>query len=94
MPDRNVTIVLPDDLIEAPDLVAGDLELSRFQVIKRSLLLYLPQLNQMIEDSTSGDPVAGPLYFLLGGPVLKTGDTTDDDFEQGLNAMRTRLQAD
>ena len=94
MADRNVTIVLPDDLIEALDLAAGELGLSRSQIIRRSCVRYLPKLNQMIEDSKPGDLVSDLLYFVAGAPVLKTGDTTDEDFAEALHAMRARLKAD
>jgi|GEM_PF-2272589 len=94
MPDRNVTIVLPEELIEALDLIANEVGVSRSQVIRRSCVRYLPQINQMVQESKPGN-WADELFYLVGGPPVKrTGDETDQAFINALNSMRARLKAE
>jgi len=94
MPDRNVTIVLPDELIEGLDLVATEIGVSRSALIRRAVVRYLPQLNEMVEQSKPGDWADEIVYLLMGAPVKRTGDETDQQFADALDAMRARLKAD
>ena len=94
MADRNVTIVLPERLIEALDLIAKEVGVSRSQVIRRACVRYLPQINKMVEESKPGN-WADELFYLVGGPPVKrTGDDTDEAVIDALNAMRERLKAE
>jgi hypothetical protein len=94
MTDRNVTIVLPDDLIEGLDLLATEIGVSRSALIRRSVVHFLPKLNEMVEQSKPGDWADEIVYLLMGAPVKRTGDETDREFTDALNAMRARLKAD
>jgi len=93
MPDRNVTIVLPDELIEGLDLLAAEIGVSRSALIRRAVVRFLPQLNAMVEDSKPGGWADEIVYLLMGAPVKRTGDETDQQFADALDAMRTRLKA-
>lgn len=94
MTDRNVTIVLPDDLIEGLDLLASEIGVSRSALIRRSIVRFLPKLNYSVEHSKPGDWSDEIVYLLMGAPVKRTGDETDQQFKEALNAMRARLKAD
>ena len=94
MPDRNVTIVLPDELIEGLDLLATEVGVSRSALIRRAVVRYLPDLNQMVEQSKPGDWADEIVYLLMRSPVKRTGDETDQQFADALNAMRARLKTE
>jgi len=94
MPDRNVTIVLPDELIEGLDLAASEIGVSRSALIRRAVARFLPTLNTAIENSKPGDWADEVVYLLLGAPVKRTGDETDEQLAEAVNAMRQRLKAD
>ncbi|GJM17950.1 MAG: hypothetical protein DHS20C14_01630 [Phycisphaeraceae bacterium] len=94
MPDRNVTIVLPDDMIEGLDLLAGEIGVSRSALIRRAVLRFLPKLNYSIEHSKPGDWADEVVYLLMGAPVKRTGDDSDQEFVEALQAVRARFKAD
>jgi len=92
MPDRNVTIVLPDELIEGLDLVASEIGVSRSAIIRRAVVRMLPNFNYAIEQSKPGAWADEIVYLLMGAPVKKTGDTSDQEFVDALEALRARRQ--
>ncbi len=94
MPDRNVTIVLPDELIEGLDLIASEINVSRSALVRRAVVRFLPNLNYSIEHSKPGDWADDLVYLLMGAPVKRTGDPSDMEFTEALDSMRARRQAD
>jgi len=94
MTDRNVTIVLPDELIEGLDLLGSEIGVSRSALIRRAVVRFLPKLNESVEQSKPGDWADEVVYVLLGASVKRTGDETDEQFRRALDAMRARLKAD
>lgn len=94
MADRNVTIVLAEEQIEALDLLATEIGVSRSALIRRAVVRYLPQLNVMVAESKPGNFADELFYLLAGPPVKRTGDKTDEEFIDALGAMRARLQAE
>ncbi|MEO1130937.1 MAG: CopG family transcriptional regulator [Planctomycetota bacterium] len=94
MPDRNVTIVLAEEQIEALDLIAGEIGVSRSAIIRRAVVRYLPTVNKMVEESKPGNRAEELFYLLAGPPVKRTGDETDEQFIKALAAMRARLKAE
>ncbi len=94
MTDKTVTIVLPEELIEGLDLLATEIGVSRSAIIRRSIVRFLPKLNYSVEHSKPGDWADEIVYLLMGTPVRRTGDETDQQFKDALDAMRARLKAD
>ena len=86
--------MLPDELIEALDLLASEIGVSRSALIRRSVVRFLPNLNRMVETSKPGDWADELVYLLMGAPVMRTGDDTDQEFIDALEAMRKRMKAD
>lgn len=94
MADRNVTIVLPDELIEPLDLLAGELGVSRSALIRRAVVRFIPNANSMVAEMKSGDVSAELLTLVMGIPVKRTGDETDQEFTDALKAIRARAKAE
>lgn len=94
MPDRNVTIVLPDELIDPLDLLAAELGVSRSALIRRAVVRFIPNANAMVDEMRSGDVSSELLTLVMGIPVKQTGDETDQEFTDALKAIRGRAKAE
>lgn len=94
MADRNVTIVLSDELIDALDQLAVELRLSRSALIRRAVVRLIPNANEMVAEMKSGDVSAELLSLVMGVPVKQTGEDSDRVFAEALKSIRARAKAE
>jgi metal-responsive CopG/Arc/MetJ family transcriptional regulator len=90
MDQTQVNLRCPTDQVEKLDELAEAIGVQRSEIVRRAIAVYIAQAYPVLEDMKAGR--GGVWSYLFGPPVRQTGDASDQQMIDALNALSRELK--